>query len=459
MMELLITVAVLGTVAGIGLVSASNVKGSAQRTKLEANVASLNRAVSAYLANGGKIPTTSSAVQVITGLKKVAGNGSRLAGYEGSFVDSRLMAVSSTQSASSTHPLVVWDANSMKFVLSTNASTGIEEFRFDSVESARQSETREQRVKLSAQSNWVWDFADAGVAGQQPSMIGVSEVAEDAHPADPNSSGSLLPPAFSILGGTLPSDQFPLALVLTNPNPTGGTIKYALDGGAWMDYSEPLPIVPGQEISAFVSAQGAQSSHDSYIRSELYLTDSSGMDFSGSASGEFTNAEGGTEMVATLDGNRFEWGNPVFEDGFDKGSWLKFDGASFSHITADEMFLLGNLEFFNATINMGTGATHVSLDVDLSLAEPNFSQTFTFGFDILDTKNLAEQSADENADYVWLLNPEQNLTTTFGGNQYKLNVTFGFLGEEGFSTVDTFHVHEGSHATASLMGQFVLVNE
>lgn len=455
--EIIITVATIGVLASLAYVALSRLQEPAKEVKLESNVSSLNRAVAAYLSNGGNLSDATTPESVLEALKSVASNGKRVAGYCGAFVDSRLEAMPLTaEQETSSQPRVAWDVTKRQFYITNTGSNAVAGFRLNANLEGESQEVRENPMALAQTSKWVWDYADESLANQSLSEVDNTEVGEGGPVTDPNAPLALLPPAFSILGGTLPVEQFPILLELLNPNSeTGGTVLFAVNGGGWQAYTgAPISVQPNDEIAAYIAPSGPGFLSSSVISQKYFSTN---LAFSGNANANFVNPEGGENMVVKTDEpGLFEWGAPVTEDGFDSGSWLSFKGTSFSNVQADQMFKLGTLDYFNSTIWLSTQAWKVSMDLSLNLASPAISTTFTFDLELINTLNSLENTADQNADYVKLSNPSAEFTTKLNGQQYVLELVFGYLGDKGFATLDQFHVHEGSSATADLWGRFVL---
>ena len=113
------------------------------------------------------------------------------------------------------------------------------------------------------------------------------------------------------------------------------------------------------------------------------------------------------------------------------------------------------MTFYNGTIVSGTGADGVELqlDLDLTVNIPIATQEITFTFELINTPNYSYQSNDVNADYVLISAPREEFTTTFNGVTYYIELSFGQIGENGFSTVYTFHVWENEEATGAVIAK------
>ena len=175
-------------------------------------------------------------------------------------------------------------------------------------------------------------------------------------------------------------------------------------------------------------------------------------DFSGIASGEFKNPidYDGSGMTYIIDTDYFEWGTSSILNM--PGSFLQFTTGSWADVQAGELFRLGTLDYYNGSIWDGADAVTMELTVDLST--PDVSESFDIQFDLVNTTNSDSNTADQNADYVYIGNLANDFTTTIDGIQYTLNLAFGYNGDEGFATVDQFWVHEQATTTADLWGYF-----
>ena len=149
----------------------------------------------------------------------------------------------------------------------------------------------------------------------------------------------------------------------------------------------------------------------------------------------------------------FEWGEGAGR--FDSGSHLSFYAANFLDVEEQSWFRLGGLEYFNSTIWSGTEDNNVELDLSIAFSTPNVMETFNFNFALENTSNDEGNTSNQNADYVSIRSLNNAFSTTLNGQQYELQLQFGYLGSDGFATVDQFHVHEGSQATADIWGYFV----
>ncbi|QSJ18094.1 choice-of-anchor K domain-containing protein [Nostoc sp. UHCC 0702] len=183
--------------------------------------------------------------------------------------------------------------------------------------------------------------------------------------------------------------------------------------------------------------------------------------FQGSISGIFTNPDTGT--VTGVGTNNFTWGV-----GSPTSSSLSFTGKPFDvNVTTGyvygprarnnrEVFSLGTLDYFNGTIQGGTGANSVRLDVTAQVTAPVGTNPTTFQapLNLINSPNTSDPIA--SADSVFLpKNLPPVVTKTPGGAPITLEIPgFGNTTGSGFSTIDQFFTLEGATAQAELLGNF-----
>ena len=303
LMEALITVGVVGLLAAIGTLTIGGVVGKASSQKLSADVDSLNRSVSAYLASGGDLSGMKSPDEVLAALKTSFSNASRMPGFSGGKIDERIsFEYQSSSEARAGNWRVYWDESLTRFVLANSGTTpGIKAFAYSAepeVEettemanspnttdtgkiSTRGTRNAKTPMLYAESSNWIWDYKDAAAsAAPGPTNITLSEVADTAPtpPTPPPGGGpsgssftALNPPQFSIAGGAFPVTSFNLPLALLNPNPAGSSdLYYSVNFGNWNLYTGPISVVPGAVVAA--QAVPASSQYTSSARVDQTYT-------------------------------------------------------------------------------------------------------------------------------------------------------------------------------------------
>ena len=454
LVEMLVFVAIISCVAAAAFMLVSNLHDTAASVKFQRNVASLNQAIRSYQVNGGTIPDSATGDQVITLLKcPLSGADAAVhTGLRGASVDRRLRGVISTSSG---EPRAVYDATSRRFVIASTGS-GFSDFALDDTSAVAEAAvgSRGGPTKFSDGGNWVWNFNEAGAASGGPTVSPAVEPRETEEPPSPDLAISLAPPAFSIPGDIYDASLFrpTLPLTLSDPNPAGAaTIYYSVAGGPWLAYTGTIgiPAELATTVQAYAASTEPDSWSDSLPRTEKYGT----IWFSGDSAGLFHTPVGDARLVSSIGpgqkSDTFTWGTPVPATNPNK---LEFKGAHFDRVKPDEEFELGKLTYFNGSTYSGTNATSVQIEMDLKLTVPGVTERLNFTFKLLSTPNNG-RDPDADADYVYIPDVSTSFSTTIAGRKFYLVLRFGDHGTNGFTTIDTFHTHEGKTMKGVIIGK------
>lgn len=277
LVEVVITVGVVGILAALGIASFSNLVGSTKREKLALDIATLNRSITAYIGAGGDLSKAESPEDVLNALKKEMKSASRVPTLSGSKVDERLtFALQTANEASGKTWRAYWDAGQQKFVLQQGGDTpGIKGLVLDpsAAKAIEEDENTKSSMLYAEKGGWIWDYQEVPPSTPPgPSSFVPAEVPNTPTPPAPTGSGggapsstALATPQFSLASGAFPIGQFNLPVTITNPNPAGSsTLYYSVDFGNWKSYNGPLSVPPG----AVVTAQAIAAS-DLYSNSGL----------------------------------------------------------------------------------------------------------------------------------------------------------------------------------------------
>jgi len=459
LLELLIVVAVLSSVASAGYLLMSGLTTTVQAGKLQSDTVTLNNAVRTYLTNGGSIPGSADAPEVLARLKTTSDGPTRqrLAGIRGSMLDARLRGILTAQPGADR---AVWDPAKQRFELKT-AGVGFSAFDLGADPAAQVVEERRSRtMDLAARDHWVWDFRDGSTPRATPSAIPVKAVANITPPV-PAPITRLAPPDFSMPGTLYDFSAFNpnLSVSLVDRNAPGQSrLFYSIDGGPWIQYSgRPLNIPPQftTTVRAYAAAVNGEYFEDSDQRTEKYET----IFFTGSSSGKFHSPLGDARLLTNLLGGlklpTFKWGDPATPD--KKQNELNFTGAQFENVPPDKEFVLGTLSYYNGTTWASTNATSVQIAIDLDLTKPGVKESLNFTFKLQSTPNQGK-SADADADYVYIPDVSTNFRTIIKGQTFALILRFGEHSPSGFTTIDTFHAHESKTLRGTIYGRLTAVN-
>ena len=272
--EILLVVAVLGVFGALAIPTLTSLGSSVRERKLESDVSSINRAIAIYRAHGGQLDQCESTDEILGKLKSVrdASQASVFVGLTGATIDPRLCAKQLANSRSRVSR-AVWNATEQKFEIQHQGS-GVERFYLDDklAETDHGTEVREKSAfDYNAEGGWVWSYRDR----DRDPRIGSTAMKVVSVPASPGPSAAstpsvLQPPIFSIDSGIFAATSFPMSLTLTNPNPTGTTVRYSINGGGYVTYTNPIVVPAGARIQAFVTGD-AESWLESSKSSGSYL--------------------------------------------------------------------------------------------------------------------------------------------------------------------------------------------
>ena len=269
-LELLIVIAVISTVAAIGIVQLGDTTKSVKSEKLRHDVAALNNAVRTYAMSGGDLTPALTGPEVITKLKSTAlsSQRSKIAGLRGSMVDARLLGVSAMGDGPAR---AVWNDSKKSFFLQ-NTGDGFSEFLLmETPTSAPVQEQRKMLLAMDSTDKWVWNFSENNSSKSGPRSQTGSYV--DAVTA-PNSAVNItvLPaPDFSRVGGVYNfTDYNPIlnVSVIDKSNPNTSDLYFAVGNGPWQRWTgTAVTIEP--DVKTEVRAYSASLDPDRYEQSAV----------------------------------------------------------------------------------------------------------------------------------------------------------------------------------------------
>jgi prepilin-type N-terminal cleavage/methylation domain-containing protein len=243
-------------------------------------------------------------------------------------------------------------------------------------------------------------------------------------------------------------------VMIEDDNPSGqGRLEYRVDEANWVEYTGTFTVDVASHqtgdavIEARVRAE-VEYRLDSDVVATAVLKPAALFDIDGEVDAEFINPTGGNGMVTSIENDAannttyFEWGESANSNA---ASWMMFEGQDFLDVSPGERFLVGTLDYYNGTIWSGTEADSVQLLMELDFYDATTDATFSFSIDLMNTVNNT-QDAWASADYVHLQDMASDTSQAIQGRDYHLKLEFGETTEDGFSTIDQFHVLENSGA-------------
>ncbi len=505
LVELLMTIAVIGVMAGVTVTLLSGNPGAVKATKLESDVATLNQMVALYITDGGDLAGLTSPQAVLDKMKRVRPSAEwqqHTGATSGRVVDVRLRARTTTSRPANETLRAVWNRTKLRFE-TTEAATGtaVSEFLLDESLAATDFGTEARRSSVtkynSAASGWVWNSAIKDPTGSylNPSTTSEQGLTQPFNPSEsaptsgPPSGGggggsgggsgggggggggtpaqTLPAPTITLGGGTYAFASFPSSVTISRNgalpsvsklmiriNGAGGFVEFA--GGAYS------PVTPSMKIEAYNLTTDVSLWTNSGINTQTYYRLTTG--FSGSGNGSWGNQTGGSNLVTSatngIPTSTFKHGNTKLDLGngqfLDAGveNVLSFTREDFSTITPNTWFKFGEMLMLNGTTFYDSEASGVTLTVNLNMTQPTVSTVVHIDLKLTSTENTSDRLA--SADIVELKNPTTNVTVTIDGIVYTLELSWATL-DPGAGVVqgNKFLIFEGASAQAELRARWV----
>jgi hypothetical protein len=140
-------------------------------------------------------------------------------------------------------------------------------------------------------------------------------------------------------------------------------------------------------------------------------------------------------------------GTNIFSTGTGQPNVLKFTGSAFS-VPVDNLFKIGDLDYFNGITNLGSNVTSVPLNLQLGFSNPSgVTENFTYGFRFDITTNTGNREAD--ADSLVPLTTSALGSFVADGLSYTLQLG-GFSQDGGATIVPSFKAYESESTKGSL---------
>lgn len=500
LLELVVTITLIGVIAGVGASLLTDDSDSARVAKLQSDVATLNQMVAIYVADGGSLAGITTPQAILDKLKRSRPSSEwqqHVGIASGRLLDVRLRAEMTSRPDSSNNPRAFWDRTKQRFLMRQAPGSAVSDFYLDEslvvADYGTEKRTKSVVTFNSSNSGWVWGTSASNPAASyldpQPftspsptTGFDPNETASSSS-APPTDSGggsgggggegggapaqptlALLPvPAIAPAGGTFPFSSFPTSVTINAGAPPGvSMLMYSINGGAWQEYTgTSIPVIPAMTLQAYNLSTRPAEYATSYTNTQSYYRLTSG--FSGTGEGSWGNALGGSNLVTSIQnssttstiksGNtKLDLGNGTYLDAGVENS-LSFTPAGFDKITPNTWFDFGALMILNGTTFYNSEATGVTLTVNLNLTQPAVSATTYINLGLVSTPNTSDRLA--SADIVQLINPTTDFTITIDGVQYRLELEW--VSKDPAASVvqgSNLLVYEGANAAVELRARF-----
>lgn len=501
LLELILTIAVIGVIATIGVTLITDDTHYTRMAKLESDVSTLNHMVAMYIADGGKVDGLTSPQAVLDKMKRIRPQAEwqrHVGSASGRLVDVRLRARTTSQPDNTNNPRVTWNRTTQRFELARVNGSAVSEFYLDESLAAADfgTETRTKSLVVfnSDSKGWVWGASTTDPtanylnpqAASTPSPANGFNPDEAAPtsstpPSDTGTGGSgggdgsgggpsqptvaLLPsPGISPAGGTFAFTSFPAIATLSSSGASAAVsrLMYRINSGAWVEYTGgAIPLTPAMTLQARNETTRPAEYVTSSINTQTYYRLTSG--FSGTGEANWGNVIGGTNLVSTIQNgsetSTFKHGNTKLDLGngeyLDAGveNVISFTRASFDTITPNTWFKFGEMQMLNGTTFYNSEATAVTLSVNLTMTQPALNFTTHIDLGLTSTENTSDRLA--SADTVEINNPTTDVRVTIDGVEYRLELSWATL-DPGAGVVqgNKFLIFEGATAKAELRARF-----
>ncbi len=223
--EILVALAVLGTLASIGIAAIADNVDRSRQSKLRSDVQTLNRAVVVYIASGGSLRDSQTIEEVLDKIKTRQSDTESLKypGFTGSLIDKRLTGSPLTEEKAETNQArAVWDRDNQQFTIVTQGPGGVGEFWLDAslalVDYGTESRGNSTIDFDHRTPSWIWAYEE-----RPPDQIPGPSQIPTYQPGDPETPRArrVEPPAYP---GVIGSDA--------RPSRSGGIAVAALNGRA-----------------------------------------------------------------------------------------------------------------------------------------------------------------------------------------------------------------------------------
>ena len=313
-------VGALAALGGVGFLAFSDVEKGASSAKIQSDVATLNEAVTMYVASGGSLSGVQTPSQVLAKLKTqkdAASAKTSIVPVTGSMIDRRLVAEMQTvREAATTQPRALWNEVKQRFEVRTSGVVGVKRFRLDPALSDAEiiTEARgDEFYAFNSSGGWVWDKA-----GNQSDPLSEAQVAPSSvqRTAFPDAPVVTTPPVF---GAAIVSDP---PVVMAARSAPSTVVEPVQSVDAPLTASEELAMM--EMAYSDVAAAEAQTVEAAAAPAPAPVVGDS------TTTQQDTTQQSGDLLAATADTGTGGGGGLLSDGGFFSklGGWLAMSGST-----------------------------------------------------------------------------------------------------------------------------------
>ncbi len=293
LVELLVILATIGLLAGLGVSRFHNVTKASHSSKLQTDVTTINRAISIYLANGGRLTDAKSfgfsgdpiEQKVLDKLKtrRNSFSSKTYSGVSGEMIDKRVAVRMQTADQAAAGELrAVWDPSSNQFAIQ-DSGTGVQEFFLNdelaSYDYGVDEGRRASSFDVNPDNGWIWSYEEQPMPerGAGPTEIVFVPTPDNGAPgggsggSDPTGGGGgggggageeepeplrgLARPRITPPSGIYEASAFPLTITVENPNLDApeSWIMVSTNGGTYHYYEGPFKVPANTTVRAYAA--------------------------------------------------------------------------------------------------------------------------------------------------------------------------------------------------------------
>ena len=181
--------------------------------------------------------------------------------------------------------------------------------------------------------------------------------------------------------------------------------------------------------------------------------------FAGLAGGEWGKPDGTNKKLVTDTQNKkdgfssFEWGQPAYPEDWPQANSLVFTKDQVFDAGLNEPFSVGELTYFNGSVEVKTVPDYVPLKIDLDFGTgPGKSPVFEYDLNLNTTNDDGVLDEDAWSDFVFFPDSFSPKEFKYDGKDYTLEL-MGFSKDEGDTIESQFRVREQEGDSAELFAK------
>jgi hypothetical protein len=423
LVEMVVMLGILSALCGLGIRALSGIGNGTANAKLGSDIQTLNKAVAAFLNNGGRIGSGHNGNDVLRLLKSniSAQDAKQLVGVAGPFLDKRIVG---RPALVEDKRRIIWDHEKRVFKITTSGG-GWDGIYFDESQSLADhgEESRKTAFQYSKVDTWVWDYKDRTLEANV-AVVGGGYV---------ESRLRLNPPRISPGSGIISHLDFPLGVTIENPNPVGSSVlMFSVDGAPWSTLTgnsisiTKAPITQVAAYAASISPNFIDSLESEEVYQSYYMRCVVSLKIKGAAGEPWAD-------FSYSDGNKgIQWGRVLSDSGSPCRIETIKDGDY--EIGSGESHIVGALAYHNGTTKAGTNIVACVVEVTVQLTFPEVKTvTFDIPLNIENSIHFPDLDSNQHFDSLTVNSSSHTVDVPVIDRMFTLQLEFSgsLLNEDG----------------------------